>query len=213
MGRPINADAEATRGRILASARQLFSDRGIGSTSMRKIASEAGVSVAMSHHYFGSKADLYHACVEGMHAELRELQTELEAAFRGAPDLSAVLEDAVRRTYSFARRHRPAVQLLMRTVLDTGALDSEHRDAVQLPFLERGAPLLASLLGQPVEQVRLTMLSITYLIVRFALNTPEEQARITAAPGADGAGVDDPDQAVADHLVAAARALLFMDSQ
>lgn len=185
MGRPINADAEATRGRILAAARQLFSDRGIGSTSMRKIASEAGVSVAMAHHYFGSKADLYQACVAGMYDELRELQTELEAAFAGARDLSAVLEDAVRRTYSFACRHRPAVQLLMRTVLDTGALQAEHREAVQLPFLERGAPLLAALLGQPVQQVRLTMLSITYLVVRFALNTPEEQARITAAPGAN----------------------------
>ena len=95
MARPINADAEATRGRILAAARQLFSDRGSGSTSMRMIASEARVSVAMAHHYFGSKADLYHACVEGMYGELRELQTELEAAFKGASDLSAVLDMTV----------------------------------------------------------------------------------------------------------------------
>ena len=123
-----------------------------------------------------------------------------------------MLEDAVRRTYSFACRHRPAVQLLMRTVLDTGALQAEHREAVQLPFLERGAPLLAALLGQPVQQVRLTMLSITYLVVRFALNTPEEQARITAAPGANTEGTDDPDRAVADHLVAAAQALLFINT-
>ena len=80
MSRPIHADAEATRGRILTAARKLFSERGIGSTSMRMIAKEAGVSAAMVHHYFGSKVDLYQASVEGMYQELRELQAELRAA-------------------------------------------------------------------------------------------------------------------------------------
>lgn len=212
MARPIHADAEATRGRILAAANRLFSDGGIGSTSMRKIAGEAGVSVAMVHHYFGSKADLYRACVSGMYLELNELRSELEAAFAGANNVDEVLEIAVRRTYGFAREHRPVVQLLMRTVLDTGALDPEHREKVQIPFLERGSTLLASLLGRSVKDARLTLLSITYLIVRFALNTREEQARITAAPGASQSDEDaDPDSVVEDHLVAAARALLWME--
>jgi hypothetical protein len=104
------------------------------------------------------------------------------------------------------------VLLLLRNVLDTGALEETHRDEVLLPFLERGAALLAPLLGRPVQEVRLKLLSITYLIVRFALNTPQEQARITAAPGAAPGAAEaaevDPDRAVEDHLVLAARALL-----
>jgi AcrR family transcriptional regulator len=207
MARPIHADAEATRRRILAAANRLFSDGGIGSTSMRMIAGEAGVSVAMVHHYFGSKADLYGACVSGIYAELNTLRGELEAAFAGASDVDQVLETAVRRTYRFAREHRSVVQLLMRNVLDTGALDPEHREQVQIPFLERGSALLASLLGRPVKDARLRLLSITYLVVRFALNTREEQARITTGAGADEV---DPDHVVEDHLVAAARALLWM---
>jgi AcrR family transcriptional regulator len=214
MARPIHADAEATRRRILAAANRLFSDSGIGSTSMRKIAGEAGVSVAMVHHYFGSKADLYRACVAGIYRELNELRSELEATFSGANNVDEVLEIAVRRTYRFAREHHSVVQLLMRTVLDTGALDPEHREQVQIPFLERGSALLASLLGRPIKDARLRLLSITYLVVRFALNTREEQARITMAPAAGVAGSNDeadPDSVVEDHLVAAARALLWMD--
>lgn len=210
MARPIHADAEATRRRILAAANRLFSDNGIGSTSMRTIAGEAGVSVAMVHHYFGSKAELYRACVSGIYTELNELRGELEAAFADASDADQVLESAVRRTYRFAREHRSVVQLLMRTVLDTGALDPEHREQVQIPFLERGSTLLASLLGRPVKEARLRLLSITYLVVRFALNTSEEQARITMAPVTGTDDEADPDGVVEEHLVAAARALLWM---
>jgi AcrR family transcriptional regulator len=227
MARPIHADAEATRRRILATAVRLFSDRGIGAASVRMIAAESKVSVAMVHHYFGNKAGLYRACVAGVDEEIQALRRELEPAFLEARQIDDMVEIAVRRAYAFARRRRSAVLLLMRNVLDTGALEAVHREEVLLPFLERGSSLLAPLLGRPVEEVRLTLLSIVYLIVRFALNTPEEQARITApggepdhdhavddritAPGGEpdhDHAVEDPDRAVEDHLVVAARALL-----
>ncbi|MEU3015775.1 MULTISPECIES: TetR family transcriptional regulator [unclassified Nocardiopsis] len=49
---------EATRERILASAKTLFTSEGYGAVSSRKIASHAGVNVALINRYFGSKAGL-----------------------------------------------------------------------------------------------------------------------------------------------------------
>lgn len=206
MARPLHADAAATRERILRSSFELFSTRGPGSVTMRQIAGRAGVSLAMLPHYFGSKAELYRACVDAMAEELRGLRRALAPAFAEASDLHQAIEIAVRKAYEFARSHRRAVQLLMRTVVDTGELDPVHRDQVLLPFLDQGAAILAPLLHKPVEATRLALLSVNYLVIRFALNSVEESAHLTRR---EGATVEEVDASVADHLVAAARALLL----
>ena len=56
--------APDTRAEILASARTLFAARGLGSTSLRAIAADAGVDPALVHHYFRSKDDLFVAALE-----------------------------------------------------------------------------------------------------------------------------------------------------
>ena len=40
---------------MLAAARTAFADRGFDGTSIRVIATAAGVDPALVHHYFGSK--------------------------------------------------------------------------------------------------------------------------------------------------------------
>jgi AcrR family transcriptional regulator len=60
-GRP--SGTSDTRDRILASARELFSRNGIGKTSIRAIATDAGVDAALVHHYFGSKEQLFAAAI------------------------------------------------------------------------------------------------------------------------------------------------------
>ena len=52
-----------TRDRILTSARELFARNGIDNTSIRAIASEAGVDPALVHHYFGTKTQLFAAAI------------------------------------------------------------------------------------------------------------------------------------------------------
>ncbi|GAB17123.1 putative TetR family transcriptional regulator [Gordonia effusa NBRC 100432] len=48
-----------TRGAILTSARELFARDGFDKTSVRAIASAAGVDAALVHHYFGTKHKLF----------------------------------------------------------------------------------------------------------------------------------------------------------
>jgi AcrR family transcriptional regulator len=76
--------APDTRAEILASARTLFADRGFKGTSMRAIASEAGVDPALVHHYFGTKDDLFMAALE-LPVDPRELLAPVvEAGADGA---------------------------------------------------------------------------------------------------------------------------------
>ncbi|MEU0644568.1 TetR/AcrR family transcriptional regulator [Streptomyces umbrinus] len=66
-GRPSHADsadAPAARDRILAAAREEFSERGYEKTSVRGIAKSAGVDSALVHHYFGTKEQVFEASIE-----------------------------------------------------------------------------------------------------------------------------------------------------
>ncbi|MET7289147.1 TetR family transcriptional regulator [Streptomyces sp. NPDC005573] len=63
-GRPSRAEATDTRDRILAAAREEFSERGYEKTSVRGIAKTAGVDPALVHHYFGTKEQVFEAAIE-----------------------------------------------------------------------------------------------------------------------------------------------------
>jgi len=58
--RPGNPD---TRESILAAARETFAERGFEAASIRGIATSAGVDPALVHHYFGTKEQLFKACM------------------------------------------------------------------------------------------------------------------------------------------------------
>ena len=58
-----SADTPAARDRILAAAREEFSERGYDKTSVRGIAKAAGVDSALVHHYFGTKDQVFEAAV------------------------------------------------------------------------------------------------------------------------------------------------------
>lgn len=53
-----------TRGRILASARAIFAERGFDGTTIRNVAARAEVDPALVHHYFGTKQQLFVAAME-----------------------------------------------------------------------------------------------------------------------------------------------------
>jgi AcrR family transcriptional regulator len=59
--RPGNRD---TRGEILAAARIAFAEGGLGGVSLRGIATDAGVDVALIHHCFHSKEELFLATMQ-----------------------------------------------------------------------------------------------------------------------------------------------------
>lgn len=74
---PRRRDASTTRAALLAAARKLFVERGYDRTTVRDIASSAGVNQALLFRYFGSKDALF---VNAMTCHSEELLAETPAA-------------------------------------------------------------------------------------------------------------------------------------
>ncbi|GAA1797837.1 TetR family transcriptional regulator [Nocardioides hankookensis] len=66
------AKAEQTRGAIVGAAMRLFRQDGYDRTTMRAIATEAGVSVGNAYYYFGSKEHLVQAFYDQLQVEHAE---------------------------------------------------------------------------------------------------------------------------------------------
>ncbi|MFC7103418.1 TetR/AcrR family transcriptional regulator [Nonomuraea rubra] len=58
-------DREATRERILQAARSLFGEQGYEQVTVRMIAAAAEANIALVGRYFGSKAGLFAAVLQG----------------------------------------------------------------------------------------------------------------------------------------------------
>ena len=81
---PEHHRVDDARTRLLAAARSRFADQGLHATTLRAIAADAGVDVALISHYFGSKSGLFTAAME-----LPELATSVVT--------DALSEDPARR--------------------------------------------------------------------------------------------------------------------
>ncbi len=202
MGRPINADAAATRARILQSALALFAQRGVAGSSVRAVAEGAQVSVAMVHHYFGSKDGLQQAVLAAMYAELGALQAHLQDALSAGGSTPELIERAVREGFRFACAHRTATRLLYRQIVTTGTLDADRRLRHQGPFLAQVSAALGAALGRPARDLRLPLQTVVMLTSRYAISDQGELAFFVDAPTAD------PLTVVEDHLVEVALSLL-----
>ncbi|MFJ9540457.1 TetR family transcriptional regulator [Streptomyces sp. NPDC101225] len=82
--------SEQTRALILETAMRLFQERGYDKTTMRAIATEAGVSVGNAYYYFAGKEHLIQGFYDRIAAEHRvaarevlERETDLEARLAG----------------------------------------------------------------------------------------------------------------------------------
>lgn len=204
MARPANADAHATRARILDAAMRLFADVGRGQTSIRDIAREAGVSLGMVNHYFGSKEALYDTCVTTTSAELLELRGHLAPLFLRAQNPRAAVDAGVRAAFQFACEHRDASRFALRGVLESGEIDPQRRDELLVPYLDAASTLLAGYGGLPAPALRLPLQSLVFLVGRYAISSAGELAAATGL--ADEAAAR---AAVADHLVEFAQRTLL----
>ncbi len=122
-------DAAATRSAILATARSQFGEHGFERTTIRSVASAAGVDPALVMHYFGSKAELFAAA------------SRFEITF---PDLSGVAPDRIADVLlpEFVAVWGPQGPFL--PLLRAAATNRDAADALLEVFVDRVAPALAA---------------------------------------------------------------------
>ncbi|MFC3998344.1 TetR/AcrR family transcriptional regulator [Nocardiopsis sediminis] len=124
-------DREATRQRILDSARELFTSEGYTQVSSRRIAAHAGVNVALINRYFGAK--------RGLLAEVVAEDAVFPGIFEGDP---AVLP---RRLAEHLVRRAHGQSTPLQRALEQSAGDPD----LQAVFQER----LTNAIIEPLERV------------------------------------------------------------
>ena len=142
-GRPSSrepgAPAADLRARLLDAAIARFSIKGIAATSLRDIATEAGVTPALLHYYFGDKAQLVDAVIE---ERLMPLFADLRAPLQQAgDDVAELVAGFVIGIGRLVARHPWLPSLWVREVLSEGG-------ALRDLLVGRMAPQVPHLLAQ-----------------------------------------------------------------
>jgi AcrR family transcriptional regulator len=131
-------DATKTRQLLLDAARRRFANDGYAATTVRDIAEEAGVNVALINRYFTSKEGLFEAC-------LRHASTELRRATGDVPfdQVPEVIAQQIARPGSAGLPGH--LILLLRSSGDAGA------DEIRRAVLRESSEQLAAASGRPAD--------------------------------------------------------------
>lgn len=152
------------------------------------------MNVATLAYHFGDKDGLYRTVVQRLHEELASAWPELPPGTPPEGVLRAVLVTA----WSFCREHREHNRLLLRHVLDAGALPAVVVESWSERLISRAAGLVGALRPDwPEPRRRLMVSAVQHLLVRWSLEDPDQLRALLGGP-------DDVDGAVIDfveHLV------------
>jgi AcrR family transcriptional regulator len=97
LGRPVGADAEQTRARIIAAAMRCVAEAGRTRATIREIARAADITSATLYHYFANKSELLEATVGEMdRIALPRLRAAAARADTVVDRLAAVLDESSR---------------------------------------------------------------------------------------------------------------------
>jgi TetR/AcrR family transcriptional regulator len=137
--RAAGVPAADLRARLLDAAIARFTIKGIAATSLRDIATEAGVTPALLHYYFGDKAQLVDAVIE---ERLMPLFADLRAPLQQAgDDVAELVAGFVIGIGNLVARHPWLPSLWVREVLSEGG-------ALRDLLVGRMAPQVPHLLAQ-----------------------------------------------------------------
>lgn len=181
MARPVNADPEETRARIITAAIGLFAHQGPSAVSMRSLAIAADTTAATLHHYFGNKDGLYAACVDAMYAQIHLIGTEIGRRLGNTEQPDALIPQAIRLAYDAACTHREVVRLVSRHVLDHGESAEPRRARAIDTFLTLADAYLGPLSPLGAADRRSMLYSFMLMFNRVVVLSPAEVARVYPA--------------------------------
>jgi len=111
--------------RMLDAAEEIFGRRGFRAASMDEIAEHSGVTKPLVYQYFGSKDEIYEACVERARARFMQ---DVEAAVAEVPPAEALPVFSA-RFFAHIAEHRGAWWLLYGETAGTALSTMRQRNA------------------------------------------------------------------------------------
>ena len=140
--------------RILRTARELFGEHGYGATTVRAIATAAGVDPAMVFYFFGTKQGLFGAAVEMSGT----VPPAIESIFAG--DLDSIGERIIRTLVeNLDKSGRTPLVMLTRSAPTDAQSQELLREFIDREITDR----LAALLGTPDAALRAAMVNVQIL--------------------------------------------------
>jgi AcrR family transcriptional regulator len=136
---PRRRDAARTRQLLLAAARHRFAHHGYAATTVRDIADDAGVNVALINRYFESKEGLFAACLTAAVDELRRTADDVP--------LDQIAETIAGQVADVSGNGRPN-QVLLLLLRSSG---DERADAIRLAVLRSHSQRIASAAQPPPD--------------------------------------------------------------
>ncbi|MQA24861.1 MAG: TetR family transcriptional regulator [Micromonosporaceae bacterium] len=127
---------EQTRALIVDTAVRLFAEHGYDQTTMRRVASDAGVSLGNAYYYFGSKEHLVEAFYDRLQAEIRAAAVP---AIAGERDFATRLRTALHAAVDVMTPYHGFAGKLIKTATDPASPVS--------PFSEQSAPAREASIG------------------------------------------------------------------
>lgn len=89
---PMKNNSGNSKERLIQAATKLFAQKGFKATTVREIASLADIRESQINHHFGSKEDLFQACLEGLEdSRLEYVEVILSQPAQSTADLQARL--------------------------------------------------------------------------------------------------------------------------
>ncbi len=109
------AKADETRNRILDAALRLFRERGFAETTMRDVATAAGVATGAAYYYFRSKEELVLAFYVRTDQEAAEV---FAAAIASSKDLKKRMRGLIEAKFAQFAAHRALLTALLKAGVD-----------------------------------------------------------------------------------------------
>jgi AcrR family transcriptional regulator len=187
--RPKDADSRKTIDAILAAVAGEVGD-GVEprQISMRRVASRAGVSLGTIQYYFGSRDELLESALDAYYERLAGLITSLHGDFASvAPEgaLSAkAIDGAARRLYRFVLDERPFTALRLATNAERGELHPRRQGDFQAAIIGAAVEALTPHCAVTAEDLRMSLLAMSAMIVRFGVMSESELVLLTGQDGA-----------------------------
>ncbi|GIW40152.1 MAG: hypothetical protein KatS3mg076_0729 [Candidatus Binatia bacterium] len=194
-----------TKQRILATAEEVFAEKGFDGASTREIAARAGVNISSLHYHWESKAQLYVAVFRDIYDRLVTLVRSVgRTTSRKGPE-SDVVEEAMGRLFDFFCDHPTVPKLLVRRFLEEDGPDVEIEREVFLPAWKVFSEWTRHYRRSPLDenQSTLFMLTVHSVMLLFLLDSREFRQLL-------GGSVRKPPtrERVRRHVVAVVRKLL-----
>jgi AcrR family transcriptional regulator len=174
------------RERILDAASHLIAARGYTATTVRDIATAAGMNLAMIHYYFGNKEGLYRAIFE---EKVFAVQRLLADAANSEGTCRERLERFVCAYARFLCRHSHFARIIQQEMINGGAMFKE----IFRPQISRNYAMLRGIIEEGIRlgefrnvDPQLAPISVVGMIAFFIIAQPVISAVAGIVPDAEG---------------------------